>query len=768
MNEFYSFDCYFYAQLECYYSTKNTLIRIDNLEESISLEFDIPKNEILVVKKNLQKKYLTIYTNQSSFYKTKKLEESLKKVKDNYSSLQSNYSFIQTINNKNEQIIKNLNNQIQQEILLKEEKENDYLKLKEDFNKVQNQIQQEIRLKEEKENDYRKLKEDFNKVQNQIQQEIRLKEEKENNYRKLKEDFDKVQKLIENENVEESKMFIEKFIINKFLKEFIKEKEKQSDFKNSLISYMNTFTEEFMQYSQKFLLSFKIYSQNIIKEYNIKENNIIEHINFIVLGKAGVGKSTLINECLMLSGNHKAKEGKGKSVTEKSTLYSSEKLKMIRMWDTQGLDYRITQEFILKEVKRLVEDGLNQGPDHYINIILYCTSGDRFQDEDGQLIFEIMKLYPLDNLPVIITQLQAYFKNKSKEMEKIIREILENYLEYNIVKKIEIKSIVARDFEDENIVYKAEGIPELLRLSFDIMGRAISSATCKKISQDIENLCKDYVDKKIEYINNIFKNEMEILEIAKCLLVEDIDDEDDYFDNQQKKVKKELSEFNVYKKIQNDNCFVDNFVKIMTNKFIDIFNNLNNENIMNIKEENQNNNQENNKEDKPLVLIFIEDKLKNMKKKIDIASNKAFEKIFKIRFQNYLSNLQREQSVKNKEYNDNSQIIDIIKVEKQFKEKLFSFFKNEFFKFIFCIIIKLFMNNLKNILISNYQNELKVNEITKKINQRAEDSLKSITEKLKEHLIIELNNYFREKKVINKKKEKSNEFDNIDADLIFK
>ena len=303
MNGFYSFDCYFYAQLECYYSTKNTLIRIDNLEESISLEFDIPKNEILVVKKNLQKKYLTIYTNQSSFYKTKKLEESLKKVKDNYSSLQSNYSFIQTINNKNEQIIKNLNNQIQQEILLKEEKENDYLKLKEDFNKVQNQIQQEIRLKEEKEN----------------------------NYRKLKEDFDKVQKLIENENVEESKMFIEKFIINKFLKEFIKEKEKQSDFKNSLISYMNTFTEEFMQYSQKFLLSFKIYSQNITKEYNIKENNIIEHINFIVLGKAGVGKSTLINECLMLSGNHKAKEGKGKSVTEKSTLYSSEKLKMIRM-----------------------------------------------------------------------------------------------------------------------------------------------------------------------------------------------------------------------------------------------------------------------------------------------------------------------------------------------------------------------------------------------------------------------------------------------------
>ena len=93
------------------------------------------------------------------------------------------------------------------------------------------------------------------------------------------------------------------------------------------------------------------------------------------------------------------------------------------------------KNLFLKEIKRLVEDGLNQGANHYINIILYGTSGDRFQDEDGQLIFEIIKLYPSDNLPVIIIYLQSCFKNKSKEKEKIIREILENYLEYKIVKK---------------------------------------------------------------------------------------------------------------------------------------------------------------------------------------------------------------------------------------------------------------------------------------------------------------------------------------------
>ena len=97
-------------------------------------------------------------------------------------------------------------------------------------------------------------------------------------------------------------------------------------------------------------------------------------------------------------------------VTQESKLYSSEKLKMVRMYDTPGLDYQVTQEKILDEVKRIVEDGLKKGPDHYINIILYCTSGNRFQEDDGKLIYKIMSLYPSDNLPVIITQLQAYFK----------------------------------------------------------------------------------------------------------------------------------------------------------------------------------------------------------------------------------------------------------------------------------------------------------------------------------------------------------------------
>ena len=55
-----------------------------------------------------------------------------------------------------------------------------------------------------------------------------------------------------------------------------------------------------MSYCQNFNNSFKEHSQKIIREYNANKNVTIGHINFIVIRKAGVGKSTFINNSLLL------------------------------------------------------------------------------------------------------------------------------------------------------------------------------------------------------------------------------------------------------------------------------------------------------------------------------------------------------------------------------------------------------------------------------------------------------------------------------------
>ena len=641
--------------------------------------------------------------------------------------------------------------------------------------------------------------------------------QKENNFKKMKNAFEQRQQELEKINVEESEKYIDKYISNVFLKEFEIENEKEVGFKTSLISLMKNFIQEYMNFCDKFINTFKLNTEKIINEFDIKNNNPIEHINFIVIGKAGVGKSSFINESLLLSKEKRAKEGDGLSVTRESNLYISDKLKMIRMWDTQGLDYKVTQEFILNEIKRLVEDCRKKGPDHYINIILYCTHGfdDRFQNEDGELIYEIMKLYPLDNLPVVITQLQSYLKLKAKKMEKTIRGVLDNYLDHKIVEKIEIKSIVARDYEDEENSYKAYGIPELLRLSFDIMGRSISSATCKNIIDIIVKLCENFMDKKILYVKNLFKYEMELLEVAKNLFVDDLEQEEVEEEEEENNLlnngnKKELSEHNRYGKIENPNFFVDNFCKIISDKFIRIFRNLEsgnmnineieenqiqennnneinniNENIVqennnemnninenaiqnNIQNENINQQEEENKEkDEPLIKSFIKENLEKLRKSIDQSSNKVFEKVFKKRYDIYLNELRAEQSEKNREYKDNTNILDTYNAEKNFKEKLLPYFKNAYFKIFFCIILKIFMNNLNDILKKIVKKELIENDDVKKIiTQKAEISLKNITENLKKNLNSELDVFMKAKEEKNNKK-KPKEFDNRDVDFQF-
>jgi len=131
-------------------------------------------------------------------------------------------------------------------------------------------------------------------------------------------------------------------------------------------------------------------------------------------------------------------------------------------------------------------------------------------------------------------------------------------------------------------------------------GRAITSATFKKFSDDIENLCIEFVDSKITFIEKKLIYEMEILDVAKKM---SINSSENIFD----KVEKQpinLSKENIYNNIKENNFFINNFQKILISKFIDIFNNLNNKNIS-----------ENNKDE--WVLIFFQNRIQRMQEIIN-------------------------------------------------------------------------------------------------------------------------------------------------------
>ena len=543
-----------------------------------------------------------------------------------------------------------------------------------------------------------------------------------------KDDFEKEKHKIKNEKVEGWKKKINEILIKDYINEFERDEGKKKKSTISFLQSFKNFTDELIKQSENYNKSFEQHSKKIIEQYDPKKNNIsIEHINLIVIGPAGVGKSAFINQSLLLDKNKRALEGTGESVTSESHLYTSEKLTMVRIWDTQGLDFERNPETILNEIKNLVNNGLQKGPDFYINIILYCTNmnRNRFQKEEGKLIKRIMELYPCDNLPVIISILQAYFPEDAKNMEISIRQVLSKYLEKHIVEKIEIKSVVARKKESQGSVIKAFGIPELLKCSFDKMGQAIASATSKKFSEEIEGMCQKFVEDKLKFINKICHDEFELLDYLKSLVNFDEDDED--YIQQKNKGKgnlKFLSISNIYRNSSNFD-FVQNFLEILNNKFKQIYINLNG---------NLNNNFE-----KPYIFTYIEGTLKNIQNNLQKFSLKLFEDNFKTNFRDYSFDLQAKLSELNERYNTNNQIKYSLEKE-NFKKELFGYYQNQFYKIYLCIIIKLFKENMQKILEESFKRIIKENE--KSINLKAEAALKNVTERLKEKLLKELELYY--------------------------
>ena len=534
---------------------------------------------------------------------------------------------------------------------------------------------------------------------------------------------------IKNKMTENWKKEISKILITEYMKEFEMKKGDKKTSTTSLINSINKFTNEFIKQSENYINSFEKNSKRIIEQYDINTNKFsIEHINFIVIGPAGVGKSSFINQSLLLEKNNRALDGIGESITNKSHLYESNKLTMIRMWDTCGIDFKKNPNFVLDEIKNLVNNGIKKGPDSFINIILYCTNAgsSRFQEEEGILIKRIMELYPSDNLPVIITQLQAYFKSDAKKMEEEIRRILSKYLEENIVNKIEIKSIVAKRKENIN----PYGIPELLKCSIDKMGKAITSATSKKFSEEIESMCEKFVEKKLSSINNIFKDEFDLLNNLKNLY-NYYEDEDDYItpkNNQRLNLSAIFKNWMPSKYINFN--FVNNFLDVLNNKFKMVYNELNGYAIIS--------------QEQPIIFIYFEETLKKILGQLKTFSSKTFEKLYKSKNQDYFHELQMKQIKLNNEYNTNNQINNASEIEEEFKKELFNYFENEFFKINLCIIIKLFKDNLQKILEENFKKTIKENE--KRISQKAEGALKNVTEKLKKKLLKEINIYYPKEK----------------------
>lgn len=173
------------------------------------------------------------------------------------------------------------------------------------------------------------------------------------------------------------------------------------------------------QFSTEYLKSLASSSSDmtsVIQRAVESANKALGKINILILGKAGVGKSTLIN--VIFQGNL-ATTGQGRPVTSIIREYTKEGIP-ISIFDTPGLELTNYDEAI-KDLRKLISEH-RADPDlsNHIHLAWYCISQDSRRVETSET--ELTDMLVEEGLPVIavITKSAAKDQGFSNTVQELI------------------------------------------------------------------------------------------------------------------------------------------------------------------------------------------------------------------------------------------------------------------------------------------------------------------------------------------------------------
>ena len=267
-------------------------------------------------------------------------------------------------------------------------------------------------------------------------------------------------------------------------------------------------------------------SKQLIKDL-LKENEI-KHLNLQIIGKTGVGKSTLVNA---IFGEKVADVKKGEPCTMETKCYENEKYDFIRIYDTRGIeiskDFDIEKVFneTLRDIKEKCE---KNEPDNLIHCLLYCFTGTRFEREEGEILVKLRQTYEGKKLPIILVLTQDLgevdeedgedgFKQLYESINKIIEEKCEQSLS-NSPKSISLIQILAKEKKlSKKITIPPKGLDILIEKCLE-KGEYSSKYAClsaikfsgeKKIREDYLKIKKDILTEKDRFLDKLFDKNLE-------------------------------------------------------------------------------------------------------------------------------------------------------------------------------------------------------------------------------------------------------------------
>ena len=272
--------------------------------------------------------------------------------------------------------------------------------------------------------------------------------------------------------------------------------------------------------------------KNSLFKYSQTKNSIrLEHISVIVAGKAGVGKSALINCLLKLKGKESAPEGVGDVVTLETLSYTSKILTFLNLTDTRGYEIEREKEKekfnpknqkdeVIKNIKEKKEinffgkilnfiigkkNNENNKFNNYFHCIWFCVEGDDIDNSEENALKDLINE---SNIPVIVVNTRAIDENKVKLMKNKIKNLFPNLKFIHVLARdVEIKlskknKKKTKDAPEKVKIMKNFGLDELLNLTIDTIKSMETNDIFNSVKNEYKTMEENRIPKMISDIEN--------------------------------------------------------------------------------------------------------------------------------------------------------------------------------------------------------------------------------------------------------------------------